>query len=349
MNGNDLPGQPKSDLTGKIVLLVNTNSANDALHSKKFFIKKVKNLGVKIILLGKEAASFQPLVDYVIVADTTNFVESLSALESFLQVNSEIKLDGVGTFLEDDVLLTAKIADKYHLIGPSFKVANRARNKYLFREFCQKNNLPIIKHKELKNNRDLEDIIKNFTFPLVVKPAYGAGSAFVVRVNNEEELRESYDYIKKQLSPQVESALNDGLGVFVEEYIDGDEVDMDILVQNGKLKFCAISDNAQTKEPFFIETTRMTPSNLPAKNQAQLVALADETLEKLGILNGCLHFEAKSTHKGPVPLEINLRMGGGEIYYSLKVAWRIDLVENYIKIICGIYIPKFEFTSGPYS
>jgi len=348
MNGNEVSGQSKSDLAGKTVLLVNTNSANDPLHSKKSFIKKARNLGVKIILLGKEATSFQSLVDYVIVANTTNYVESLSALEAFLQLNPEIKLDGVGTFLEDDVLLTAKIADKYRLIGPSFKVANRARNKYLFREFCFKNNLPAIKFKELKNSRDLEEIIKNFSFPLVVKPAYGAGSAFVVKVNNEEELRESYDYIKKELSPQVESALNDGLGIFVEEYIDGDEVDLDILVQNGKIKFCALSDNGQTKEPFFIETTRMTPSNLPAKNQAQLLALADEALEKMGILNGCIHFEAKSTPKGPIPLEINLRMGGDEVYYSLKIAWRVDLIENYLKIICGIYIPKFEFPAGPY-
>jgi biotin carboxylase len=232
MNGNDINGQPKSDLAGKTVLLVNTNSANDPLHSKKFFIKKVKNLGVKIILLGKEAATFQPLVDFVIVADTTNYMASLSALEAFLQANPDIKLDGVGTFLEDDVLLTAKIADKYRLIGPSHKVANLARNKYLFRNFCKKNNLPTIKHKELKNGRDLEEVINNFSFPLVVKPAYGAGSAFVVRVNNEEELRESYDYIKKQLSPKIESALNDGLAVFVEEYIDGDEVDLDILIKN---------------------------------------------------------------------------------------------------------------------
>jgi len=347
-NGNDVTDQPKSDLAGKTVLLVNTNSANDPLHSKKFFIKKVRNLGVKIILLGKEAATFQPLVDFIIVADTTNYTASLSALEAFLQANSDIKLDGVGTFLEDDVLLTAKIADKYRLIGPTYKVANLARNKYSFREFCQKNNLPTIKHKELKNGRDLEEVINNFSFPLVVKPAYGAGSAFVVRVNNEEELRESCDYIKKQLSPKIESALNDGLTVFVEEYIDGDEVDLDILIQNGKIKFCALSDNGQTNEPFFIETTRMTPSNLPAKNQAQLLALADETLEKMGILNGCIHFEAKSTPKGPIPLEINLRMGGDEVYYSLKVAWRVDLIENYIKIICGVYIPKFEFPAGPY-
>lgn len=348
MNGNGNPDSNRNPLAGKTVLIVNTAGANDPLHSKKFFIKKVKSLGLKIVLLSKEANSFQPYVDHCLTANTLNYAEAMTALENYLKNNPEIKLDGVITFLEDDVLLTAKIADKFKLINTPYKVANRVRNKYCFREFCAANNLPTVKSRELKSQKDLEDVVKLFTFPLVVKPAFGAASAFVVKVDNEEELRESYNSIKKDISPKAESALNDGLDIFVEEYIDGDEVDLDILVQNGKIKFCAISDNGQTKEPFFIETTRMTPSSLPQKNQTELLVLADEALEKLGILNGCVHFEAKYTAQGPIPLEINLRLGGDEVYPSVKAAWHVDLIENSLKIACGLYIPKFEFPAGPY-
>jgi len=348
MNGNGNSDLSRNPLIGKTVLIVNSTGANDPLHSKKLFIKKVKNLGVKIIILSKEANSFQPYVDYSVTADTANYAEALGSLDKFLSNNPNIKMDGVLTFLEDDVLLTAKISDKYHLINTPYKVAAQVRNKFSFREFCSANSLPTIKYRALKNNKDLEETLKLFSFPLVVKPAYGAASAFVVKVNNEEELRESYDYIKKNISPKIESALADGLEVFVEEYIDGDEVDLDILIQNGKIKFCAISDNGKTKEPFFIETTRMTPSSLPSKHQAELVAMADESLEKLGVLNGCIHFEAKVTANGPIPLEINLRLGGDEVYPSIKAAWHVDLVENMVKIACGIYLPKFEFPAGPY-
>ena len=348
MNGNGNSDSNRSPLSGKTVLIVNTAGANDPLHSKKLFIKKVKNLGVKIIILSKEASSFQPYVDHSVSADTSNYGESLGALDKFLSNNPGIKMDGVLTFLEDDVLLTAKIADKYHLINTPYKVTAQVRNKYAFREFCTANNLPTLRFKALKNNKDLEEVIKTFNFPLVVKPAYGASSAFVVKVNNEEDLRESYDYIKKNISPKIESALADGLEVFVEEYIDGDEVDLDILIQNGKIKFCAISDNGKTKEPFFIETTRVTPSNLPPKHQAELIAMADEALEKLGVLNGCIHFEAKSTAAGPIPLEINLRLGGDEVYPSIKAAWHVDMVENLVKIALGVYIPRFEFPAGPF-
>jgi len=348
MNGNGNSDSNRNPLNEKTILVVNSTSAGDPLHSKKFFIKKAKGFGVKIMVLSREATSFQPFVDYCVTADTTNYLEALTALDKFLKENPTVKLDGVITFFEDDVLLTSKIADKYKLIGTPYKVASRVRNKFSFREFCAANNLPTVKFKELKTGRDLEEIVKAFSFPLVVKPAYGAGSAFVVKVNNEEELRDSFKYLKKEISPKVESALNDGLGMFVEEYINGDEVDLDILVQNGKIKFCALSDNGKTKEPFFIETTRLTPSSLPVKNQAEILAMADEVLEKLGILDACVHFEAKSTPQGPIPIEINLRLGGDEIYPSIKAAWHVDLVENILKIACGVYIPKFEFPDGPY-
>ncbi len=334
-------------LSGRTVLIVNTASANDPLHSKKQFIRRVKNLGVKTIVLGREANTFQPFIDHCLIADTRDFTAALAVLENFLKDNPEIRLDGVLTFLEDDVLLVAKIADKYRLPSTSYKVASRIRNKRAFREFCADNNLSSVKCRELRSSRDLDEAARLLNFPLVVKPVFGAASAFVMKVNNADEFRESYEYIKKTISPKIESALNDGLEVFAEEYIDGDEVDLDILIQNGKIKFCAISDNGQTKEPFFIETTRSTPSSLPLRTQADILAMADETLEKLGVLNGCIHFEAKATASGPMPLEINLRLGGDEVYPSVKSAWRVDLIENLVKIACGIYIPKFEFPTGP--
>lgn len=339
MNSDSDPGQSQSILQGKTILIVNA--------WKKTFIKKIKSLGVKVVVLSKEMNGSQPYIDYFIQADNYNHSEAINAVDKFIKDHPEIRIDGVMTFWEDDVLLTAKLADKFHWLGTPHRIANRIRNKFLFRDFCRTNNLPTVKHRELKNSRDLEEIINSLAFPLVVKPAYGAASAFVMRVNNAQELRDSYDYIKKQISPKVESALHDGLGVFVEEYIDGDEVDLDILVQNGKIKFCSISDNSKTLEPFFVETTRFTPSNLPVNNQLELLAMADETLEKLGVLNACVHFEAKLTPKGPMPLEINLRLGGDEIYPSVKAAWNFDLLEGALKLALGLYLPKIEAFKEP--
>lgn len=339
MNNNE-PGPNGNNLAGKMILIVNSY--------KKSFTKKVKNLGVKVIVLDKELSGPQPYIDYFIQADNYNHNEAINAVDNFIKEHPEIKIDGVMTFWEDDVLLTSKLADKFHLIGIPYKVANRARNKFLFREFCQQHGLPTVKHQEIKNNRDLEEVISNFKFPVVIKPSYGAASAFVFKANDPEELRDSYAYIKKEISHKVESALNDGLGVFVEEYIDGDEVDLDMIIQNGKVKFCSISDNSKTKEPFFVETTRLTPSNLPLKNRTELLKMADEVLEKLGVYQACVHFEAKSTAQGPVPIEVNLRLGGDEIHPSVKAAYHFDLIEAAVKVALGVYIAPVEPFREPY-
>lgn len=337
---NSEPGPDRNNLAGKTILIVNS--------FKKSFTKKVKSLGVTVIVLDKEMNGSQPYIDHFIKANNYNHSEAINAVDIFIKENPEIKIDGVMTFWEDDVLLVSKLADKFHWIGIPHKVANRVRNKFLFREFCKDNNLPTVKHKELKTNRDLEEIINDFSFPVVIKPSYGAASAFVFKANDPEELKESYAYIKKEISNKVESALSDGLGVFVEEYIDGDEVDLDMIVQNGKIKFCAISDNSKTKEPFFVETTRMTPSNLPLKNQTDLLKMADEVLEKLGVYNACVHFEAKSTSSGPMPIEVNLRLGGDEVYPSIKSAYHFNLIENAVKIVLGVYVPQVESFKEPF-
>jgi len=323
----------KNSLIGKIILLVNTGSIK-----KRFILKRLKQMGLIIVCLNKEKNWADAYVDHWILADNANHAEAIQAIKDFKIANSHINIEGALTFWEDDVLLTSKITDRFNFTGIPFSAAKKVRNKFLFREFCLENYLPSPKHILLKSSKDIVFLPDNLQFPLVIKPAFGASSAYVIKVNNKEELVSTYDYIEQNISAKTESALADGMDIFVEEYIDGDEVDVDIILQNGKTKFFSISDNFQTKEPFFVETGQAIPSSLPAKSQSDLLEMAEETLEKLGIQNGIIHFEAKSTPAGPVPIEINLRMGGDYVYSYIKGSWGIDLIENAVKIALGEHL-----------
>jgi len=338
-----MPRQQITDLAGRTILVVNTGSLK-----KRFILQRLKKLGMTVVVLNKEKNWANSYVDHWILADTFNHTESLQQVDRFISENGYIKIDGVVTFWEDDVLLASKIADKFGFIGIPFKVSKNFRNKYLFRELCIENNIPAPKFKLIKSDKDIDYIGQNFYFPVVIKPAYGSSSAFVIKAEDKDELVSTYQYIKKAMPTSVESALADGSELLVEEYIEGDEVDIDILIQNGRIKYCSVSDNSKTNEPFFIETRHTIPSSLPEKDQEELMQMADETLEKLGVENGCIHFEAKSTKRGPVPLEVNLRMGGDEIYSFNKGAWHVDLVEGAAKIALGVHIPKIENPEEPF-
>ncbi|MCX6789714.1 MAG: ATP-grasp domain-containing protein [Candidatus Gribaldobacteria bacterium] len=334
------------DFSGKTILMVNTTSWG---FSDKFIFKTLKKMGLSIVCLNKEKNWAEPYVDEWIIADNTNHVEAIQAVKDFISQNPR-KIDGVLTFLEDEVLLTSKIVEKFNFLGTPHSVAKKVRNKYLFRQFCRDNNLPAPRHTILlKSVKSIGDLPEDFTFPAVIKPIFGCGSAYVIKVNNKEELANTFNYIKKNIAAATaaEGSFFDGLDILVEGYIDGDEVDVDIVLQNGKIKFYSISDNYQTREPFFVETGQAIPTSLSVKNQADLIGLAEEVLEKLGIQNSIVHFEAKSTPNGPVPIELGLRMGGDEVHSFVKGAWGVDLVENAAKIALGAYIPKIQKPDAP--
>ena len=87
----------------------------------------------------------------------------------------------------------------------------------------------------------------------------------------------------------------------------------------------------KNKGSFFVDKGQAIPSSLPSKNQKELVDMAEEALEKLGVQNACVHFEAKYTKKGPIPIEINLRMGGDYVHSYVQGAWNLDLIEAVAK------------------
>ena len=323
----------------KRVLVVNTGNL-----LKKFVFKRLKELPIEIVVLNSEQNWADTYISDWIIADTNNHTASLEAVKKYSLTH---KIDGVVTFWEDDVLLTSKVASMLGVVGIPYDVAKIARNKLLFRSFCETEGLQVPKFFKFTDIESLREAKKTLQFPVVVKPSFGTSSAFVTKVEKPEQLEETITYIKSALSTSVESALHEGLTIFVEEYIDGDEVDIDILLQNGKLKFWSITDNHAASEPFFIETGDTFPSLLSEDIQKSLVEMAEIILEKIGIQNGCVHFEAKHSQNGPMPIEINLRLGGGYYYSFIKKAWGVDLIESTVKIALGEYLPIITKPKNP--
>ena len=323
------------------LLVINTGSIK-----KKFVWQRLaKNQDIDLVVVHKERNWADKYVSDWIIADTTRHQQTLEAVMAYSQKN---RISGVLTFWEDDVLITSKITDALGLIGIPHSVAQMVRNKRAFRDFCHAHGLPAPKHVKVTSASELESVGELLTFPVVIKPAFGSSSSYVVKAYTLDELKEVHRFIQHNLSAEVESALTDGQELVVEEYIDGDEVDVDILIQNGRIKFWSISDNQATQEPFFIESGQSIPTSLPEQSQEELVALADVTLEKLGITDGCIHFEAKYTKNGPVPIEVNLRMGGDEVYSFVKSAWHVDLIDGAVNIALGTHVPTLVKPEEPY-
>merc|ERR1712146_456108 len=124
--------------------------------------------------------------------------------------------------------------------------------------------------------------------------------------------------------------------VLMEQYLDGPEVDCDVVMSDGKWHYAAVADNGPTLEPYFNETWAASPSLIEKTKQRELKDLAVASVKALGFTAGVFHVECKYTSTGPQLIEVNARMGGGQIFETNRICWGVDLVEETLFAAMGI-------------
>lgn len=314
----------------KSILVVNSGAPK-----KRFIFQKLRALGLRVTLLQKEANWANRYADAVIAADPLDRAECLAQVEEYLKT---AKLDGALTFWEEDIPLAAALCEKFGWVGNGVESALNCRNKIRTREALEKAGLE--KHSmpfaHVKSLKELEKAAAKIGFPCVLKPAWGADSQFVVKVESQEEARKAFEYIQANMTPRFDPIYSYGTEVLLEKFVDGAEVDLDILVQDGKIKFYAYTDNFPTKEPFFIETGDAMPSRHEDSDLEACLALAHKVIPALGLTNGALHLEAKICPDGVHLIELNARMGGDYLYAWIKSVWGVDMIEESLKIALGM-------------
>ena len=164
-------------------------------------------------------------------------------------------------------------------------------------------------------------------FPAVVKPEFGASAVGCVRVDELEDLPKVYSLVRDVVSPEHNEIFRSGNDLLLEEYLDGVEFDVDLVMQDGKCVFSSVSQNWPTAEPSFQETGLHCPPDHSRRAVGRLVDLAVRTVQVFGFRRGVLHVEGKCTSHGPRIIEVNARLGGGRIHQVVETVWGVDLVE----------------------
>ena len=331
----------KEDYAGKHLLLVGTGGVK-----RRRVIEALRSLGLgRITCLHNERNWADPYVDDWLEADSVRPSD-----ETVKHVRARLpKLDGVYTYDDYSVIVAAALSEQLGFPGLSRAVAERAKDKSAFRKLCVSRGLPApgFVHSDPQFlHVSAQVLAAGLSFPVVVKPTHGAGSVFVRRANDVAELESALVGYAGALATDSVAALWPDTSVLIEEYLDGPVVDIDMLVQDGQVRYAAVTDNFAPTEPYFMELGGEIPSSLPTHAQAELIRVASATLAALGVENACVHFEARWTDRGAVPIEANLRLGGAEVYDFNRAAYGVDLVEGGVRIALGLPVPTIAPVAG---
>ena len=245
---------------------------------KKFIFDKAKELGVRSVVVdGPDSWSKSMVAEGVIekfipldMSDAETVFER--ALEAIKKVRTELgELDGIVSFAEMAMPLVARLSEKLGLPGNPPSAVDDARDKHATRRRMAEVGLPTPRNFLIEEAAQLEEASKHVGYPAVIKPIFGAASIGVIRVDSYEDLVSSYRKVTKELSSAkiVAGALQQGedeeetegnasswirTTIMMEEYLDGPEVDVDLVFSDGEAVYGAVTDNWPTVEPYFLET-----------------------------------------------------------------------------------------------
>lgn len=260
---------------------------------------------------------------------------------------SGMHFDGIATFEDYAGPLTALLAIALGLPGHPIMSIGFSKNKVFTREVCMEAGIPSPRFFRVRSAADLTKAAAHVGFPSVLKPISGFSSIATYFVNDEHTLRQRHTQTITEVEGHVKTTgvhsdneleliWAKGFDMTLEEFLDGEEFDVDILLSEGRMAYSNVTRDLP--QPHMKETGSQMPPAFPADKQAELIAFAERVLQALEFTNGAFHVELKYTSNGPRLIEVNARIGGGPIYYLHSHVWGVDLVEQYLLTCLGVPI-----------
>ncbi|KAI1093185.1 glutathione synthetase ATP-binding domain-like protein [Rostrohypoxylon terebratum] len=200
------------------------------------------------------------------------------------------KVDGIVAFLEPFLATVSRAAEQLGLPCQPAESYETATDKY---------KLAMFEGREPFFGSTAEDALdyatrENLKYPLILKPRLGLNSEGVVRVDDAAGIHSAVEMIQKTFYKSFT----------MEKYCDGPEVDVNVVLLDGEVVFCEISDDfpksgdggderVPASQRNFLETYIVHPSALPPTELEMLRESISNTIRRLGFSSGIMHVEAR--------------------------------------------------------
>lgn len=293
-------------------------------------VEKAKEMGLEVHCFAWEkGAVCKDIADHF-------YPISIIEKEEILSICQQIGINGICTIASDVAAPTvAYVAEKMGLVGNSYESAVRANNKYLMRESFSKADIPCPKYMvatpETLNTPTVLDGLREFQYPIIIKPSDRSGSLGVSKICAPAEY---YPAINQAMKVSFKHE------AMIEEFIDGREISVEFISYQGHHYPLQITDKVTTGAPHFVELEHHQPSSLSKDMYETIYSITEKALNALGITNGASHSEYKITPKGRIAImEIGARMGGDFIGSDLV---RLSTGYDFVKGVIEVALNEFE-------
>ncbi len=285
-------------------------------------IQKAKELGYHVAV-----ADYNPNAIGIPYADEYFNVSTID-IDGVVKVAQDFKPDGIMTLATDmPMRAVARACEACGLPSISYETAVKATDKGEMIKVFEAYDVEHPWYFIATDKVVFDGLIDRIMYPCIMKPTDNSGSRGVVLCHDVEELNREYEYTRAE---------SRGGAIIIEEYLQGPEFSIEVMVVDGEPHVLQITDKLTTGAPHFVEMGHSQPTRQPENVQKQIRDLAVRACKAVGISNGPAHVEMILTASGPKMVELGARMGGDCITTHLvPLSTGIDMVGSTIKLACG--------------
>ncbi|MEH7072737.1 ATP-grasp domain-containing protein [Neobacillus drentensis] len=296
--------------------------------SSREAIKAAERLGYFTVLFTNKQKFIQqrtefPEVHQMILVDLSNYDEIIKSLNNLQKQGKQI--EGIFSFVHSYVHLAATLSEKFCTSVVSTDAILKMENKVLTRELLKGHpNSPY--YALYTPDYPLEYFINQAKdyLPLILKSPASAGSKDVLLANNESQLRVAIQELRKKNEQ-----------ILLEEYLNGPQFLVEVLVHKGKVHIIAIVEQQITFFRRFIVTGYCLLPNLNQRFYDSIYETVSSILKAFQMKNGACHLEMRLVNGVWKLIEINPRISGGAMNRIIEIGYGINLVEETIQLMLG--------------
>lgn len=241
-----------------------------------------------------------------------------------IAVKEEVGL--ICTVCTDQALLTvANVSERLGLsCYISYHTALNVTNKSFMKKVMVDNKIPTSKF-VIVDKVDT-NVVRDFVFPVIVKPVDCNSSNGVKRIDAIEELSK---YLEEAiLLSRTKTAI-------IEEYKEGKEISVDYYIEGNEAKMLSATSSLKMKNS---NSFTILCSDFPAVDEKQKrnLKLLGNQVAKAFELKDCPLFIQMIVNGDEINvIEFSARMGGGSKYHLIQVLSGVNIMSKYVDLILG--------------
>ena len=276
-------------------------------------VEVLKELGFFVIVF--DYNEYPPASKISDLFEQISIIDKEAVLEGARRLNVDRIVNCCNDFAIPVAAYVSEVLNLPHIL--SYESALDCTDKLRMKDVFFRNGIPTSKYIKISSVNELDSKV---SFPLVVKPADTTGSRGISKVNDADNFDESVNKALSQCVFRKE--------VVVEEFVEGEEYQVDCIVREGKVDVVLIRLKPKFKENEISSCvgSLITP-RIFEENHAEFKSLAESLAKAFGIRNNTFFFQLIKSKNITSVIELGVRVGGGWSHKMIKEITGLDFIK----------------------